>query len=586
MKNGSTIKLNPARLLLLRAAMKKEELRLQNTASQVARIAGSLDMEIAAKANIQAGLEKLRKQLKQDSENMSVMQRMADLVLEEFSKKDEDLADKARGLNYTSRQIAGGASSTTPFGRAVADGLHSALTSAPKTPASFLNLTSQFVADSSQNLSNLFGTVGTEIRDTLVSFAPIALLADIGRQLTSDHAGTYGGGSGGSRLEKEASAGSFDESLDAAEAKWQQELNDFLFKGETSEGWEDWEEEKSILEKIGDGLSNAGDWIGDRADDAKDWASDRVDDAKEMAEDVKDWASDTAEGVKEWASDAKEWASDAADYLKDSAIDMADDAKNYASDVWEGFQEFANSKPMEYAGNMLGDAIGGGADVASFVGNAVTGNWGEAAADGYSFINNFFNFSQDSTALFSYGVGAGAEALWPDRDISDRWYQYAEDYAGRDGLAGELHGEGFDVAGYMVDVSDWSVGLVGIINGAKKMGDALDGMSWNSIDDVKSNLFSLSGWKTVSNLDDAAELAETIEHYNNLSSNIKLGYKYVTGLFGEEGLLATAAGNTSPGKIVTGVAGSGQDFLDTMRSVLEYGDKKNSPSQQPAGTGK
>ena len=84
MKSGLTIKLNAARMLLLRAAMKKEELRLQNTASQVARIAAGLEMEVAAKSNIDASLNNLRKQLKQHSEYMGTMQRMADLAIEEL----------------------------------------------------------------------------------------------------------------------------------------------------------------------------------------------------------------------------------------------------------------------------------------------------------------------------------------------------------------------------------------------------------------------------------------------------------------------------------------------------------------------
>lgn len=165
MKSGLTIKLNAARMLLLRAAMKKEELRLQNTASQVARIAAGLEMEVAAKSNIDASLNNLRKQLKQDSEYMGTMQRMADLAIEELSKKDEDLANQARGLNYTAQQIVGAVSSAQILtGTAEYSTTAAGSSGAMRSP---LDLTSQLIADAAQKIGGLFGLAGDGMGDAL-----------------------------------------------------------------------------------------------------------------------------------------------------------------------------------------------------------------------------------------------------------------------------------------------------------------------------------------------------------------------------------------------------------------------------------
>lgn len=556
MKSGLTIKLNAARMLLLRAAMKKEELRLQNTASQVARIAAGLEMEVAAKSNIDASLNNLRKQLKQDSEYMGTMQRMADLAIEELSKKDEDLANQARGLNYTAQQIVG---ATSPVyildGGAVNFTTAAGSSGAMRSP---LDLTSQLIADAAQKIGGLFGLAGDGVGDALQGVSLEQLAA--GNQTSA--AGSAQPGQTAGALAVLAGAGmAITTALDAI-------LNSFSGKGSTSgktttkkttssktTAKKTSSKKKSMWDKLGDKLGDAGAWVAGKAEDAVDAATDAVKDgAKWVGDKVEEAAEAVTDGAKwvgEKASDAGEWVSDK------------------AGDIWKAAKTVADSKPVEYLWDMGGSVVGGGADILSFCGNVSAGKMGEAVLDGYSFVNDFFDFCQDSTALFYYGAGAGMEALGAKQSAVDRQFALAEEYANRGGLADELHGSGFEGIGYMVDYVDFSVGTYKTVTGLGKLGSTLDGMSWSSLGDLKDNLFTLSGWKDVDSLKDAADLSAQIDHYKDFSSNVKLGYKYVDGAFGEDGLLLTALKNTSAGKPGVGLITTIEDYLDLLKEVSE-----------------
>lgn len=556
MKSGLTIKLNAARMLLLRAAMKKEELRLQNTASQVARIAAGLEMEVAAKSNIDVSLNNLRKQLKQDAEYMGTMQRMADLAIEELSKKDEDLANQARGLNYTAQQIVGAASSAhIPAGAAGNSTTAAGVSGSTLSP---LNLASQMIADAAQKIGGLFDLAGDGIGDALqgISLEQLA----VGNQTSA--AGTAQPGQTAGALAVLAGVGmAITGALDAI-------LNSFSGKGRPSgqtttkkttssktTAKKTSSKKKSMWDKLGDKLEGAGAWVAGKAEDAVDAAADAV---KDGAKWVGDKVEEAAEAVTDGAKWVGEKASDAGEWIGEKA-----------GDVWNAAKTVANSKPVEYLWDMGGSVVGGGVDILSFCGNVSTGKMGEAVLDGYSFINNFFDFSQDSVALFSYGVGAGAEALGAKQSAVDYFYDYAEDYANREGLAGELHASGLDELGYAVDTIDFAVGTYKTVTGFGKLSSTLDGMSWSSLDDLKDNLFTLSGWKDVDSLKDAADLSTQIDHYKDFSSNVKLGYKYVDGAFGEDGLLLTALKNTTPGKSGTGLIATIEDYLDLLKAAGE-----------------
>lgn len=540
--------MNVARMLLLRAAMKKEELRLQNTASQVARIAAGLEMEVAAKSNIDASLNNLRKQLKQDSEYMGTMQRMADLAIEELSKKDEDLANQARGLNYTAQQIVGAASSAQIL-TGTAEYSSAAVGSSGAMPSP-LNLTSQMIADAAQKIGDIFGLSGDGIEDALQGIslknltvagaassadsmqlgqvaAATGILVGAGMAITSKLDSVLGIFSGMGKALGNTSSKTDSVALNTTSAK------------------------KSLWDKLGD----AGAWVVGKAGDAVDAAVDVVEGGAKWVggkvEDVADAVVDGAKWIGEKASDAGEWIGEK------------------VGDVWNAAKTIANSKPVEYVWDMGGSVVGGGADILSFCSNVATGKFGEAALDGYSFINNFFDFSQDSAALFSYGLGAGADALGASQKTVNFFYDYAEDYASREGLAGELHASNLDVLGYAVDTLDLAVGAYKTATGFEKLNTAFDEMSWSSLDDLKDNLLTLSGWKDIDSLKNAADLSVRIDHYKDFSSNVKLGYKYLDGTFSEDGLFLTTLKNTMPAKPWTGLTTTIEDYMDLLRTASE-----------------
>jgi hypothetical protein len=106
---GKRIKLIPARMKDLWNAMTREEQRLQDAANAVARIAAALEMEVAAKANIDASLAALQRQLKQQANNMQTMQQLAQMAASEMDAQDAALAKEAKGVVYNVQQTAAAA---------------------------------------------------------------------------------------------------------------------------------------------------------------------------------------------------------------------------------------------------------------------------------------------------------------------------------------------------------------------------------------------------------------------------------------------------------------------------------------------
>lgn len=571
--------MNSARLLLLRAAMKKEELRLQSAANQVARIASGLEMEVAAKANIDASLTRLRAQLKQDAENMATMQRMADLAMSELSKKDDDLANKARGMNYTFQQMGSAAAGAVASAAGIA-----ALTAAGQTAnsPSALNLVSQFVADSAQKLGNLFDAAGDRIMEALQGVSLKDLAASGGQS-----------GAGKSGMETAVKTAAAAAGAASATAIFMANCDKLMAPSASKSSGSKSSQKKSIWDKFRDAASDAGSWVAGKAEDAADAAKKAGKWVGEKAAEAGDWVADKAADAMDAVKDAGKWAGEKLSDAKDWASDTA-------SDIWKGVKAVANSKPVEYLWDMGGSLLGGGTDVLSFCGNVATLQWADAGADVYSFVNNFFDFSQDAVALVSYGVGAGADAFGASQKTVDYFYSYAEDYAAREGLAGELHALGFDTFGYVVDATDFAVGTYKTVTGIQKMNLTLDsiedglkdlwkyGADAESLQTVKDGLFSLTGWKSVDSLTDAAELTDQIDHYKNFWSNVKLGYKYVDETFSEGNWLVNAAKtvvlNTSPGKAGDGILSNAQDYLDLLGKAAGAGSADSTASTAGAGS--
>lgn len=509
------IKLNAARLLLLRSAMKKEEQRLQNAASQVARIASGLEMEVAARANIDASLNKLRRELKQDAENMATMQKMADLAINELQKKDEDLAGRARNLNGTMRGFLSLAALSGVAGGAVA-GVSSAL----------LKLKSQMTLDAGERMGGLFGLLG-DLADPLRTGVDLS-------NLTEDTAGTERNG-GTDHRTGAAGALAGVAALGIVTSLWDQ------VAGRTNTGSAG--KKQGLFDGLKSSLGRAADWVGDKASDAVDWVGDKVSDAKDAVKSGAKWVG------------------------------------NVAGKVWDGVKKVANVKPVQYVMDAGAAVVGTAADVGSFCANVLTGNIADATLDIYSVINDVFDVGQDLSALAIYGIGYGAKALGHSDDIVQECYNMAEDYANRDGLAGELGGAGWSSGEKTLEFVDIGVGAYKFGGGLSKFTTALGGMEWKDLSDLKDNLFSLSGWKSNDSLEGMTGVERMITQYANTTSNVKLGYKYAdgmvdniasgAGLLEEGSLLQTILKATSPGKVLGGGIKIVEDFTEFITTSGE-----------------
>lgn len=544
----TTIKMNPARLFLLRSAIKKEELRLQNAANQMARIAAGLEMEVAAKGNIDASLERLRTQLKRDAENMTTMQNLAGQAMSELSQKDEDLANRARNLNGTMQQM--GELATVAEAAAAAVGTVSALPGF-KNADTLLGLGSQIALDAGSALGSLFGLGGDGIRDILNGVAGLHTHTGDMYNYNPD-SGTYREGSFNPVLAGAAGvAGVVGTGFALSQLTDLWDKNGSGKKHAGGRGRHD--NKESFWGSLKDSAGKAWNWFGDKASDAAKWVGDKASDAK-------DWISDTADDVADWVvgatKDVGSWVSDK------------------ASDVWNGVKKVASSKPVQYLVDMGGSAVGGVADVFSFMGNVASGNLVDASTDVYSLIDNFFDFAQDTSALAIYGIGKGLESLGVDSEKVQYCYDVADDYAAREGLAGELHGDGAYRLENVVDIMDTGVGIYKFSSGIEKFKKGWSDMSWDSMSDLKDNLFTLSGWKDAGSLNDVIELEDKIDFYKDTSSNYKLGYKYLNSFFSgkkpldDGGWIYTAAENTGPGKILGGAIDTIDGYIDYLKRNL------------------
>lgn len=560
-----TIKMNPVRMLLLRAALKKEELRLQNAASQVARIASGLEMEVAAKANIDASLSRLRKQLKQDSEDMATMQRMADLAMSELTKKDEDLANRARNLDGTMHRFTSLAAAAAALGTVTA------------STSPLLNLGSQIALDAGNRLGSLFDLADNDLMDTIISSSGLD-------GLIGDTSGMYEyNGNGNIPFSGAAVAagavGAIGVATGVAAASALTDLWDHRgvkqmtssSSGNTGSSKKS-KKKKGLLSSIGSAFGGAVDWVGDKVSDATDYVGDKF-------------------------SDAVDWASDKLSDAKDAVVDGAKWVGDKAGDVWDGVKKVANSKPVQYVLDMGGSLVGAVADVGSFCGNIVTGRWDLAAIDTYSVINNFFDFSQDLSALAVYGIGAGMDAFGASDNAVQYCYDFAEDYANREGLAGELGAAGWETGETVLEAVDLGVGAYKFGSGLSKFQTAWSEMEWNDLGDLKDNLLSMSGWKDGDSLEKLTGVPKQIEQYEIITSNVELGYKYVDGLvenissdggifddgglLGDGGLINTMLSNTSPGKLIDGLFKTSQGGLELGYKISENTSSEVGKSAAP-----
>ena len=514
------IKLVPGRMAQLRQTLNTEQARLQETADQLARIAASLDMELKARQSIDSNLTRLRSDLKRQAGNMGTMVGLANTAEAGLAETDQDLANKASELLYTMRQMmqsagaAGGAGSAGPSFPKTSFTLGSLLdTSAFEAVSDFFT-----VADNKLVNEIDLGILSKQARDPLSTLGtPAGISAALG--------GVMAGTGLSSLLSALNNRGKV---LGASSQKATAEKTSTKKKKET---WQD------KLKGFGSSITNA---------------------ASNVWEGTKEAVSDTWEGAKDLASDvwdgAKDLASDTWEGAKDLASNVWEGAKDTGSNIWNAAKDIANSKPMEYVWEMGGSAVGGLGDVFSFCVNVGKRDFTGAAADAYSFVDNFFDFSQDLSALGAYGLGAGFEALGiGGDDVMDRAIEMADEISGRDGLKGELEASGFDTAADIVGGVDATVNTYKFVTGIGSLKDDIGGI-FTAKDhgaELKKVLFESSGWKLPSTVTDSNAVLQGIGKSDALFSNVDLAYKYVDGFLTDSGL-ETILSNTQLGKIITG----------------------------------
>lgn len=552
--SGKTIRLVPGRMMSLRNALRKESERLQAAADQVARVTANLDMDLKAKAGISSSIEQLRRSLKQQAENLTIMARLAEEAEAGLAQKDEDLAGEASELLYTMKQMLNHAGAAQ-----VAVGAQSA-TFGLKNGVASLQQHAQL--DATSSMGSLFGgfdsgsvgngvsleSLGTgkltdgafSLKETIGS-SEVLIGAGVGAAAGIGGlglAGMLGGGSGGGRISQTSSV-----------SKKKKKKNIFQRFGDSVE--EKWNDAKEGAGKLWKDTKNA---------------------ASDLWEDTKDVASDIWDGTKEIASDiwdgTKEVASDIWDGTKELASDAWDGAKN----VWNGVKTVAQSKPVEYIWEIGGSVVGGIADVGSFCGHVATGNFVKAGTDVYSFVNNFFDGSQDLVALTIYGMGSGVEAFGGNAEMVQRFYDGAEEFSNRDGLAGELRASGLEGVADALDVVDTGVGIYKFGSGIKGLADGtLLKPGENPLDKFRKNLFEFSGWKLAENPADIYQhvptVLEKIEYFDDLASNYDLAYKYVDGALDGK-TIETILENTQIGKLYDGATDIYEDIKEYKEAIF------------------
>ena len=512
----TVIKLVPGRLAQLRQTLNAEQARLQETADQLARIAASLDMDLKARQSIDSSLTRLRSDLKRQAGNMGTMVGLASTAEAGLAETDQDLANQASELLYTMRQMmqsAGVAGAAAGAAAGVAASL-------PKPAFTLGSLLNQYAF---QTMTDLFDhkfvtydqvgvsleALSEKLRDSLPTLGtPAGISAALGGAMVGTGLGSLLGALNNSGKVLGASA----QKATGKKNSTKQEKK--------KETWQD------KLKGFGSSLAGA--------------ASDVWDGAKDAASDVWDGAKDAA--------------SDLWDGAKDTASDLWEGAKDVGGTVWDKAKDIANSKPMEYVWEMGGSVVGGAADVFSFCVNVGKRDFTGAAADTYSFVDNFFDFSQDLSALGAYGLGAGFEALGiGGDDVMDRAIEMADEISGRDGLKGELEASGFDTAADVVGGVDATVGTYKFITGIKSLKDGV-GSIFSAKDhgaQLKKVLFESSGWKLPGAVTNSSAVLQNIGQRGAVISNVNMVYKYMDGFLEDSGLEAILS-NTQIGKIITG----------------------------------
>lgn len=527
---GKKIKLIPARMESLWIAMNREQQRLQAAAAAVARIAASLEMEVAAKANIDASLAALQRQLKQQAVNMQTMQQLAQMAASEMDAQDAALAKEAKGVVYNAQQTAAaGAMLTNSNWNGTRGGLDlSAMANVdmlshmtallgpqPGIPLDTLNGVSLTTL-----LKQELGANDTRMTDAFVASCmknPVYQLAGLGLVASTTREGM-------DAIVKPKSSGK-----SKKPSQPQQEAGFFQWG-------------KDAVNKIGSKVSKGAEEVQKKAKETKKWAEEKLE--------------------KGWKS------------VKKTAKDISNNkyVKKYTELYGQG---------LAYSWELTGDILTVGGDIVGFASSCATGQPLDMVSDGYGFVNDCFTMYQDAEALLRQACGNVFTVLGNEEEAA-QWYADAAASAEREGIADELYHAGFDEAGLVVEVVDGVnvayntyTGVTGFFESVEKIGDLWKKDGFKA---ARESMFELTGWKIPDDMGTSQAVEDFIARRKDIAGNFNLAYKYIDSAL-DGNFLETFGFNTAPGKIIKPFAEAKEEFeafWERLMSTAEKHDSKKS----------
>lgn len=512
------IKLNSPRMDSLYASMRQEQQRLEDAAALVSRIAAGLDMDVSARAGIDASLDALRRQLQQQAENMNQMRQLAQLSAAGICEKDEQLANEARGMVYDMRQMLNSASAA---GVGAAGAVGTAHGLSPTIPPWSLG-----AQEESGMVNGFLGMLG-------------------GNGLLQP---TYPPNEG-VNLTGLSTAPLHNLDLHMSAEDWEKTLQNGAF---TLLGM-------GALGTLGTGVLGAAGFFSNTA------VASTMGTKKPLTSGgtTKKTGSSSGGSKKEGFFDKvgktlTKGAVKVSEGLQKGAQTFAKGAEK----VTNGVKEILQTKPAQYLIDAGGDILSMGGDITSFIWNYITVDTAGMASDVYGFCNNGINFMQDLEATFSHLAGDLFTALG-NEDEAAWWYNEAQIANDANGIAGDFNREGFETLGNIAEGVDTVNNVYKITDGIKSMfesgGKIIGALGEKEWADAGKKIFELSGWKVPKDIAgittlEAYEISlhkgklwgDKAKAYKELIGNSNLLYKYATSDEGE--LLKTAMENTAIGK--------------------------------------
>lgn len=561
--------MNTPRMDSLYSAMRQEEQRLQDASALVSRIAAGLDMDVSARAGIDAALDSIRRQLEQQAEHMARMQMLARTAAAGIAEQDEKLAGEARGLHYNMNQFLSGASAAG-FGGMMAGALPHGLLSPTVPPWS---LGAQEGASMAGSLVGLLGgngsglleqtggvSLGTLLANQLVRPEPHLSDADW-QQCTQNAAFAALGALGGIGV---AGGASFFSNTAVGATMG----NKKPLKTDTTT-------KKKSGKKTSNPTTSSNFWQQgvNTILSAKEKVEKKVESARKKVE-------DTFEDFEEHIYETAE-KNPFVGYWYNGTMATVSLVTHDSEGILKYGKKILAQKPVQCLIDAGGDILSMGGDLLGYAENVVTGDMLGAASDMYGFCNSTINLYQDLEAGFSYWAGDLFTALG-NEDEAANWYTDAAAANDADGIAGGFDLGGNEILGGVAEVVDTANDLYKIGDGFKSLwesgGKILDKLGNKELGEAGKKLFELSGWKipqgmdgittaeafeTLSEAEQVKQITQKLKTYKALFSDGKLALKYEEAI--EDGeLLETVWENSAIGKPISKLWNFFEDLIEDV----------------------